>query len=52
MQNDAAFVGLVGFFRDTKRSQWQIVIPRSQWRTTDPVRLTVVDNRIEMEESW
>lgn len=43
------YVGVVAFFRDMKHGEWQLVIPKSQWRKTDPVKLAVADNRVELE---
>jgi type VI secretion system protein VasD len=50
MQDDAKFVGVVAFFRDPAHAQWQVVVPKSRWRKTDPVRLTVRDSQLELEE--
>ncbi|KDB06458.1 hypothetical protein LIG30_4132, partial [Burkholderia sp. lig30] len=30
-------------------AEWQLVIPKSQWKKTDPVRLVVIDKRMELE---
>ncbi|CAN0625490.1 protein of unknown function [Burkholderia multivorans] len=30
-------------------AEWQRVIPKSQWKKTDPVKLVVTDNRMELE---
>jgi type VI secretion system protein VasD len=49
LQGAARFVGVVAFFRNQDDAEWQIVIPKSQWRRTDPVRLTVDDNRLELD---
>lgn len=51
MQGAARFVGVVAFFRNQADAEWQIVIPKSQWRRTDPVRLTVDANRLELDAS-
>jgi type VI secretion system protein VasD len=49
MFDDAQFVGVVAFFRDQANAEWQLVIPKAQWKKTDPVKLSVADNRIELE---
>ncbi|RQR64555.1 type VI secretion system lipoprotein TssJ [Burkholderia sp. Bp9125] len=49
MPVDAQFVGAVGFFRDQGGAEWQLVIPKSQWKKTDPVRLVVNGNRFELD---
>ncbi|KVM88401.1 type VI secretion system lipoprotein TssJ [Burkholderia stagnalis] len=48
MHDDARFVGVVAFFRDQDGAEWQLVIPKSQWKKTDPVRLVVNGNRLEL----
>lgn len=49
MASDAQYVGVVGFFRDQANAEWQLVIPKTQWKKTDPVKLTVTDNNLELE---
>jgi len=40
MHEDAQFIGVVGFFRDSGTdSVWKLVIPRKQWKKTDPVKI-------------
>lgn len=48
MADAAQAVGVVGFFRDQGRATWQLVIPKSQWKKTDPVKLIVTGNQIEL----
>lgn len=48
MAVDAQVVGVAGFFRDQAGAEWQLVIPKSQWKKTDPVKLVVTGNRIEL----
>jgi type VI secretion system protein VasD len=45
------YVGVVAFFRDVNHGEWQLVIPKSQWKKTNPVTLTVVNNKLEMAPS-
>ncbi|MCO5397768.1 type VI secretion system lipoprotein TssJ [Ralstonia soli] len=40
MNEDAEFVGVVAFFRKADQSAtWKLVIPKKQWKKTDPVRI-------------
>lgn len=48
MPDDAQYVGVAGFFLDRRDAEWQLVIPRSQWKKTDPVKLIVTGNRMEL----
>ncbi|WP_338640470.1 type VI secretion system lipoprotein TssJ [Burkholderia pyrrocinia] len=48
MADDAQAVGVAGFFRDQADAEWQLVIPKSQWKKTDPVKLIVTGNRMEL----
>ncbi|WP_260431431.1 type VI secretion system lipoprotein TssJ [Burkholderia contaminans] len=47
MEDDAQIVGIAGFFRDQGGAEWQLTIPKSQWKKTDPVKLVVRGNRME-----
>ena len=49
MADDAQAMGVAAFFRDQANAEWQRVIPKSQWKKTDPLRLVVIDNQIELE---
>ncbi len=51
MADEARYVGVVAFFRDQANAEWQLVIPKAQWKKTDPVRLTVAGNRLEIDDS-
>ncbi|OXI71561.1 type VI secretion system-associated lipoprotein [Burkholderia sp. AU31280] len=48
MAADAQAVGVAGFFRDGRGAEWQLVIPKSQWKKTDSVKLVVTGNRMEL----
>ncbi|MCA8243914.1 MULTISPECIES: type VI secretion system lipoprotein TssJ [Burkholderia] len=48
MAADTQAVGVVGFFRDQRGAEWQRVIPKSQSKKTDPVKLVVTGNRMEL----
>jgi type VI secretion system protein VasD len=45
MNKDAQVVGIVAFFRDAgKESTWKLVVPKAQWKKTDPVKIEVSDS--------
>lgn len=47
---DAAnYVGVAAFFRDTASAEWSVLVPKSQWKKTDPVRLVAADRTLEIE---
>jgi type VI secretion system protein VasD len=49
MDENAQFVGIVAFFRDGGRdSTWRVVIPKKQWKRTDPVKVEVRDNSLQL----
>lgn len=48
MADEVQAVGVVGFFRDQDGATWQLVITKSQWKKTDPVKLIVTGNQIEL----
>ncbi|MBR8180854.1 type VI secretion system lipoprotein TssJ [Burkholderia ambifaria] len=48
MADDVQAVGVAGFFRDQGGAEWQLVIPKSQWKKTNPVKLIVTGNRMEL----
>jgi type VI secretion system protein VasD len=48
MADEAQYVGVAGFFRDQSKAEWQRVIPKAQWKKTDPVRLVVNGNQLEI----
>lgn len=50
MAADADAVGVVAFFRDPAAPSWRLVIPKAQWKKTNPVRLSVIGNRMTLEE--
>jgi len=48
MHADAEYVGVVAFFRQPLPSAvWKLVLPKAQWKATDPVRVTVRDSTLE-----
>ncbi|MBN3837044.1 type VI secretion system lipoprotein TssJ [Burkholderia sp. Ac-20344] len=49
MHVDAQFVGVVAFFRNPGAgSAWKLVIPKKQWKSTDPVRIDAYDNALNL----
>lgn len=47
MNGDAEYVGVVAFFRDAgKDATWKLVIPKKQWKKTDPVKIEARDNSL------
>ncbi|KXU83387.1 hypothetical protein CI15_30335 [Paraburkholderia monticola] len=48
--DDAAnYVGVAAFFHDTANSEWSVLVPKSQWKKTDPVRLVAADRTLEID---
>lgn len=49
MDENAQCVGIVAFFRDGGGdSIWRLVIPKKQWKATDPVKVEVRDNTLQL----
>jgi len=49
MSDNAEYVGIVAFFRDDGRdSKWKLVLPKKQWKKTDPVRVDVRDSSLSV----
>jgi type VI secretion system protein VasD len=49
MSDDAEYVGIVAFFRDDGRdSKWKLVVPKKQWKKTDPVKIEVRDSSLSV----
>jgi type VI secretion system protein VasD len=46
--DEANYVGVAAFFRDTANANWSVLMPKSQWKKTDPVRLVVADRNLEI----
>jgi type VI secretion system protein VasD len=52
MNKDAQVVGIVAFFRDAgKESTWKLVVPKAQWKKTDPVKIEVSDNTLSVVDA-
>jgi type VI secretion system protein VasD len=52
MSSDAQVVGIVAFFRDAGReSTWKLVVPKAQWKKTDPVKIEVSDNTLSVVDA-
>jgi type VI secretion system protein VasD len=47
---DAAnYVGVAAFFRESANAEWFVLVPKSQWKKTDPVRLVATDRTLELD---
>ena len=52
MNKDAQVVGIVAFFRDAgKESTWKLVVPKAQWKKTDPVKIEVSDSTLTVVDA-
>jgi type VI secretion system protein VasD len=48
MNEETQYVGIVAFFRSAGHdSTWKLVVPRKQWKKTDPVKIEVQDNTLQ-----
>ncbi|MCP3712764.1 type VI secretion system lipoprotein TssJ [Paraburkholderia sp. CNPSo 3274] len=45
----ANYMGVAAFFRDTANTEWSVLVPKSQWKKTDPVRLVAVERTLEID---
>ncbi|WP_025601074.1 type VI secretion system lipoprotein TssJ [Burkholderia sp. WSM2230] len=49
MNGDAQYVGVVAFFRNAgSDATWKLVIPKKQWKKTDPVKIEARDNTLNL----
>lgn len=46
--DDARYVGVVAFSRNQSNAEGQVLIPKSLWKKTDPVKLVVMGNRMAL----
>lgn len=52
MNPDAQFVGVVAFFRDPAQDRaWKLIIPKKQWKATDPVKIEVNGNDLVLVDA-
>lgn len=49
MDGAANYVGVAAFFRDTGDSEWSVLVPKSQWKKTDPVKLVAAERTLELD---
>jgi type VI secretion system protein VasD len=49
MDEAANYVGVAAFFRDTADAEWSMLIPKAQWKKTDPVRLMLADRNLGLD---
>ncbi|MEX3984729.1 type VI secretion system lipoprotein TssJ [Paraburkholderia sp. EG287A] len=45
----ANYVAVAAFFRDTANTEWSVLVPKSQWKKTDPVRLVAAERTLEID---
>ncbi|MGF6789231.1 type VI secretion system lipoprotein TssJ [Paraburkholderia sp. 35.1] len=43
------YVGVAAFFHNTANTEWSVLVPKSQWKKTDPVRLLAVDRTLQID---
>jgi len=49
MNGDAQYVGVVAFFRNAgSDATWKLVIPKKQWKKTDPVKIEARENTLNL----
>ncbi|WER50127.1 type VI secretion system lipoprotein TssJ [Cupriavidus sp. WKF15] len=49
MHADAEYVGVVALFRNAgKETVWKLVVPKKQWKKTDPVKIEVRDSTLQL----
>lgn len=49
MKEETQYVGVVALFRDSgKSAAWKLVIPKKQWKSTDPVKIVAYNNVLEL----
>ena len=52
MNSEAEYVGVVAFFRSAgKDSTWKLVVPKKQWKKTDPVKIEVQGNTLQLVDA-
>ncbi|WP_321948999.1 type VI secretion system lipoprotein TssJ [Paraburkholderia sp. J10-1] len=47
--DDANYVGVVAFFRDTSEAEWSVLVPKAQWKKTDPVKLVAAERNLVLD---
>jgi type VI secretion system protein VasD len=49
MSDDAQYVAVVAFFRDDGRnSTWRLLVPKKQWKKTNPVKVEVRESELQL----
>jgi len=52
MHAEAEYVGVIALFRNpAKEGDWKLVVPKKQWKKTDPVRIEVRGSTLELAEA-
>jgi type VI secretion system protein VasD len=49
MDDAANYVGVAAFFRDTANAEWSVLIPKAQWKKTDPVSLVAAERNLGLD---
>jgi type VI secretion system protein VasD len=49
MDAAANYVGVAAFFRDTGDVEWSVLVPKAQWKKTDPVKLVAAERTLELD---
>ncbi|MDR5842575.1 MULTISPECIES: type VI secretion system lipoprotein TssJ [unclassified Caballeronia] len=49
MDDAAKYVGVAAFYRNADSAEWSVLVPKSQWKKTDPVRLLVSERSLEID---
>ncbi|MEM5331021.1 type VI secretion system lipoprotein TssJ [Paraburkholderia sp. JHI2823] len=49
IDDTANYVGVAAFFHGTTDAEWSVLVPKSQWKKTNPVRLVAMDRTLEIE---
>lgn len=49
MDDAANYVGVAAFFRDTANTEWSVLVPKAQWKKTDPVTLVAAERTLELD---
>lgn len=49
MDEAANYVGVAAFYRNTDSAEWSVLVPKAQWKKTDPVRLLAAERSLEID---
>lgn len=49
MHDETEYIGIVAFFRDAETAtSWKLMLPRKQWKKTDPVKIELRDSTLQL----